>query len=478
MTTENNGVYPTPEIAQMVASLMAWSDIVRLAGPPSAPVEESEEEEPVECTHCGSEIDIEYDGFFSGTIMIGNARFNGRNRYLEGQFCDDCYSYCEDCDEAILRDDNNSLVVYGQWGDYSRILCAYCMDNYRSCDRCDSTFHHDDLNWIDPDDSDDWGESQLCNDCQNAIEREACKIHDYSWQPCDRNFWYVNKGSVADAPNRITFKGATAIPNLDGWHGWTAPVKEIEENKNQLFMGFELETNNRKCPDLREAAEYLLKSVSGDGSLDGEQYLYLKRDGSISGFEIVSMPATLEAHKVLLPREAIKNLAHEHGLAGWRNVNGTGAGFHIHVSKQSFRSHSHLQKFQMLHYRNAEWLKRFAGRDSGRWASFERTSSSYGDGYKLSDFSKGSYRSERLNRYHALNFIPSHTVELRYFRSTLNPESVLATLELVHAMWRYSLLNRSRDIHENNFTWGAFRGWASEQSEYEFLIPTMVQRTV
>lgn len=165
------------------------------------------------------------------------------------------------------------------------------------------------------------------------------------------------------------------------------------------------------------------------------------------------------------------------GMASWRKVNGEGAGLHVHVSKASF-SHSHLHKFQLFHYINSEYLKKFAGRDSGRWASFNRTSAQYGDDPKLSQLAKGDYDHSDLRRYHALNFVPRNTVELRYFRGSLKHETVLAVLELVHAMWTFTRITTSADYRRGGLSWSMFQEWLVTQPEYEFLPEVMSVRGV
>lgn len=474
MTTDNNGVEPTPEISEMVNDLVDMSNAMTLGG-------DMEPEEPDDtswrvCRECETAINTDTDGFYQGVLP---ARYGWRRRDAEPDgevfYCDECFTYCEDCDDAVLRDNAVVQDISTPSGRVTtRVTCDYCCDNYRDCDRCDDRYHSEDLVYVEEGESESWDNCSLCDGCYHLVTDEYSRVtHNYSWQPPERNFWYISDGTLQDAPNAFEFKGVRAIPNLSGWSSWHSRSDEIESQKRNLFMGFELETHNRNCPNLIEAGKFLLGSV-GDG-FDGEQYLYLKEDGSVSGFEIVTMPATLEAHKVLFPRAAIRALADNHGLRGWPNINGNQAGLHVHVSKASF-THSHLHKFQMFHYQNAEMLKKFAGRDSHQWASFERTSSAWGDNYKLSDLAKGDYNNSMLNRRHALNFVPQETVELRYFRSTLNPDSVIAVLEMVHAIWRYTKMNRSVDIKNNKFGWSEFYSWASRQQNYEFLIKTIDAR--
>lgn len=486
MTTDNNneGVYPTPEIMEQISELINNANAMSLGDDNVVEEPDEPDENLPNCSNCGSEIDTEsvYSNYHEGRLRGDRQNyrdgFGSTRRMLEDHeliFCDECYFNCEECGDSYHTDD--SYTVHA--GRNYATICTHCYRReYSYCARCDETFHSDDLICVDVEDSDEWADCYVCGECEAAIVSSGPRvIHDYTYQPPDRHFWVLDSKVTQPMSNSIRFAGVASIPNLDGWYGYQSPHMDIESNKYELFMGAELETNNATCSDLRGAGMFLLDAVRQLSNSEGEPYLYLKQDGSISGFEIVTMPATLEAHKVMFPGDAIRALGEKHGLCAWKSVNGTGAGIHIHVSKAAF-SHSHLHKFQMFHYRNQEWLKRFAGRDSDRWASFDVTSQQYGDPCKLSDLSKGNYDHHSLRRYHALNFVPRNTVELRYFRSSLRPETVMSIFELVHAMWRYTKIHSSRDIYERQFQWGEFRSWVADQPTYEFLVPTMDRRSV
>ena len=479
MTTEINGVEPTPEISQQVAWMMAWADVYRLAGPPqTVPDEPDEDEEPmVECLSCGCEMSVEH-----GEYWLGNPTpYSWRSDSRDGAYCYDCLEECEDCGHMIL----DSYITVVDHDCDNRRVCERCADEYGSCADCGAGFHSDHLYYQD---DGRWRDSVLCAMCEVDARRTSHLIRCYTWQPDRRHFWFVTD-KERGSHRALSFAGVASIADIDGWRGYfgtseyarvySRDFPEIAEHYNDLFLGYELETNNRSCSNLHEAAEFLLESPTHDAfDLDGQpltlgdDYLYLKEDGSISGFEIVTHPATLEAHKRLLPREAFRSLANM-GLSSWHSVNGTGAGLHVHVSKASF-SHSHLHKFQLFHYENAEFLKKFAGRDSGRWANFALQ----GNNYKMSDFAKGDYSLSLSDRYHALNFVPRNTVELRYFRGSLKPETVLAVLEMVHAIWTYTRMTTSADYRRHGFGWSNFTEWVVTRADYEFLPKVMSDRQV
>ena len=437
--------------------------------------EEPDEENTVQCHTCDNTIHLEDDGYHQGQLIgyVPSYRvtsmpgFSWDNLY----YCEQCYRLCNDCREPAYGD--SMMYISQAWDEH--YVCDYCCEYYSECSECGETRHHDNMCW-----SDDL-DGYFCNGCyETTCARSSNLVHYYSWDPSHFNFWVVdNSDNRWASMYSLRFDGLRGLIDLPRWNGWaftssTIP-EEVRPHRKELFMGFELETNIGSCRNIGEAAESLMdadnfRAINGNS----EEYMYLKEDGSISGFEIVSHPATLEAHKVLFPADAIRALAKTHGMSSWA---GAGAGLHVHVSKSAF-THAHLHKFQLFHYGNAYFLKKFAGRDSGRWASFSQTTSSWGNPIKLSTLAKGQYERTSLNRYHALNFCPPETVELRYFRASLDPRTVIAVLEMVHAIWKYTMTHNSGDYRNNRFSWSNFRSWLATQDSYEALLPTMDKRGV
>ena len=340
--------------------------------------------------------------------------------------------YCEDCDNhyhyQLFNEDSGR--------------CNGCDDNYNNCFRCDTEIHSDYSYYDDDGDS-------YCEDCwadhdQNPDNQTVRRIQSYSYKPSPIFGWVVESQLV---------------------RGLSVP-RAIQ---NEPMFGFELETNARDRSMVDEASEFLLDSSP-------DEYLYNKDDSTISAFEIVTHPFTLDAHKMLLPREAISALSSKYSLSSWSSVNGNGAGLHVHISKKSFVSASHQYKFQMFHYRNADFIKKFAGRDSDRWATFRRTTDPTDYSYdNMMEICKGN-RTQN-NRYSALNFQNRNTIELRYFRGSLKPETVLGVLEFCHSVHAYSKLLTAKEVATGCLAWGSYKMWLATQS-YEFLPEVMATRCV
>ena len=390
--------------------------------------DEEEDEDIAICSFCDDECDGDNDRV---TIIHGSRRLDGvqyRRGYTEEDrtVCEDCRVTCNDCHTEVHADAVNS-------DSQDNAVCPNCWDNYTECEECGDMIHQDDSRYH------DGNECSYCNNCYETMEVEdrivtGRYIHNYSHKPDARLHSVDSDGDIF-----VT-------------HVWNAP----KSHEHELFMGFELETNRKdrdKRYDLNAIAKWLIDNSP-------EDYLYNKEDCSISGFEIVTHPCTLEAHKRLLPRDAIRGLGTEHAMKSWQ---GSGAGFHVHLSKSAFEMPSHKYKLQLFHHRNMEVLKRFAGRDSD-YASF----SNYSGRKALTIAKDKSGRAYQDYRNSALNFMNEHTIELRYFRGTLRPESVLGVLEFCHSVHKFTQEVTSKEANKNGLSWASYKEFMVTQG-YEFL---------
>ena len=214
----------------------------------------------------------------------------------------------------------------------------------------------------------------------------------------------------------------------------------------EVLMGVELEVGR----EVRDIAE-----VVNDFD-PGETHLYLKKDGSIEGLEIVTHPMTLAwardfGFDRLLDRLDTYGCEADYGY-----------GLHVHVSRNAFRgnpqkrSTSHQMTWLMFMYRNTGPLIRLSRRDESdldEWASFRQPE-------------RGELRRKALpmpasyDRYSAVNCQNHRTYELRFFRSTLDSEEFWAALEFADASVEYTRHLRASDVLKNNaLSWRSFTKW-------------------
>jgi len=377
-----------------------------------------EPDEVFVCPNCSTEHDDGDD--HARDVLVG---WGGRD--IE-HGCTDCASRCDHCANPELIDE---MITANRHDD----ICRRCYDDYYfTCSSCDGVFNSDDAQY-----------NQIGRDRYGDIE------YDYDYPQCEDCVVELDEADEGDNRNQYIFSysyrpspvfrdiepsGAVEFPWGHRAHG-------------RLYMGYELETNQHNCSSVFEAAKFLVSNAPTD-------YLYLKDDGSISGFEIVSHPSTLAAHLKVAPFEAFEALATEHKMSSWR---GSGCGLHVHLSKDAFTA-SHMMRFAMFHERNAQWLKRFAGRESS-YARFGETRES------KSELATG--KAVNGSRYVALNFQNKPTVELRYFRGSLKPVTIKGVLEFCQAMYDYTQNLTTRDVIDNALEWNEFRSFVISSTKYE-----------
>ena len=355
----------------------------------------SDEVELVACANCSSEYspdDLVHTP--SGDVL-----------------CEDCRIYCERCEDYRYEDNSRYIEGIGAY-------CENCCDNYTFwCESCESTYSDNHSSYEVADIGVYWCEN-CCSDnanwCENCDQynRDDCDncddntdlVLDYSWKP-DR---FIHRG-------------------LDN---------------NKLFFGLELEmeiSNDRQ--------EYLNASAYVADRLD-KDWIYLKRDSSIGhndgvsvgpdGFELVSHPASFQywsEHSQKL-WDTLDGLRTKHRARAWNAK--SNCGIHIHISRTGFKSGAHTHRFLSLVYKNAKYMKRFAGRDCGKYATFTDVWKYDEDNTPYMSFVDKLEKRHYSERMSAVNTLNQHTIELRFFRGTTQPKGVLATIELAHAMVEYT----------------------------------------
>ena len=202
---------------------------------------------------------------------------------------------------------------------------------------------------------------------------------------------------------------------------------------------------------------------------DSEDHLYLKREGSISGVEIVTHPMTLDyAHSYPFPGM----------LQDLRDVGayvGCEYGLHVHVSRDSFtrigkktgrrvRSARHQMAWLLFIYRNRTALEALARRDPSSWGAFHTPG--------RSELRQKAYGPRSEERYLAVNCNNTATYELRFFQSTLDETEFYAAIEFADASVNYTRALTTADVlHRDALSWSRFGDWAvTDRPRYRHLL--------
>ena len=195
------------------------------------------------------------------------------------------------------------------------------------------------------------------------------------------------------------------------------------------YYGVELEVEKRNNADERTASK-----IHDSFTYDNMQFALLKGDGSLSnGFEIVSCPGTINAHRKYWDKffnsEAIKEV---------KSWNTDTTGMHIHISRTAL---TQLQIGKILVFindeKNQEFVNHIAGRSSDQWAKKSNK--------KISDCVMTS------GKYEAVNTAHTHTIELRIFKGNLARHGFYRVLEFVDALVHFAKLTSLTKLQYTDF---------------------------
>lgn len=193
--------------------------------------------------------------------------------------------------------------------------------------------------------------------------------------------------------------------------------KIVGKNRYGKYIGLELEVDRKYSLDRDEFVDDELKEF--------KKNFYFENDGSLSnGFECVSYP---HSYKTLMNFDWDKftNILQENDFTGHDNNT---AGLHIHFSKTWFKNQSHANRILLLMYKFKEFFTTFSRRkndDLERWARIRSVNSIF-DTQEIYDG----------ERYSCLNKSTStgKTYEFRIFKSSLNPTTIKASIDLCIAL--------------------------------------------
>ena len=323
---------------------------------------------------------------------------------IDEYWCDDCYHnytwQCEHCGDTISEN----------CGDNDYPLCQYCRDNhYYRCENCGDLICDDSVYWCD--------DGPYCQCCYDNIGYEI--IRDYSYTP-DLNFLHTQDENPSEKP--------------------------------LLYLGFELEAGGLdSSDDAKEIAEEIA---------DDETTRFFTEDGSIpgDGFEMVSMPCTLDYHRGINWQDTLATMARR-GLRS-HDLGAEGCGLHVHASRD------YLTDFQWLFLdwfvsRNQRAFEKIARRKECHWARFKNNEK----GNPIKEvYGKQAYAS----RYQAVNFCNYSTVEFRLFRGTLKYDTFIATLEIVDCLCNWAKQVKMHDILSAGDSFLVFTDYMQDnKSRYE-----------
>ena len=366
----------------------------------------------------------------------------------------------------------------GEWHDTENInhdpdgnpLCLECFDeHYEVCADCGDIIPTDESYWLERQ------EKTICPDCR---ERNYTRCHDcgdlspdeYSYFVEDQDYhicltcrdsYYSYCDSCGHLVHHDRMNGRYCDDCEDEYtderiHDYCyKPVYNFLQTKadsaeHKLYFGFELEI---------EVSCSISEACDAVGDLS---YLYMKSDSSIShGFEIVSHPGTL--HHWQREKEAIDDLLRQLKTLG---CDAEPQGLHVHISK-GLMQEGHRIRFQSFFDANKDLMPKIARRSDCGYS-------------KHKDLSHCDWKNAANNpdRYQAVNWQNSRTVEIRMFRGTLKINEFMASIEFCHAVYQFTKNQVSLATIANGDSWKPFCDFIKHDKRYLTLAKYLVDRGV
>lgn len=314
-------------------------------------------------------------------------------------------------------------------------VCSHCSGLYEVCADCGKPFprgsgtvvHHDS------------GETTLvCNDCRRNLIRNHGYINccncgelykdvitlqndSYACYRCAEEYYHPCSICGALLHNAMGDVCGTCQELKENCiHGYSFKpnpfFNKLDSEENPIYFGVELEVGNT-CKKYRDDAVDTLCTFDGF-----YKHFYLKSDSSIEeyGFELVTHPCTYKYHMEKFPWDDIMDVITEESLKA-----DSSCGIHIHISRNALTDYQWLL-FDYFINRNADFWESISGRNGNHYTEYTGVQRRH-----LRDC-YGVYHNH--NRYYAVNFCNSNTVEVRTFASTTSASKMRCKIKYCYAL--------------------------------------------
>ena len=215
------------------------------------------------------------------------------------------------------------------------------------------------------------------------------------------------------------------------YHRFTPPLvffPQREWTDGEKYLGVELEVEYGGESD-RIAGE-VVRDMRRD---DGTPFVWVSHDSSLSsGFEIITQPATIEYHRSL--ENEYKNLFKKLVSYGYRGHQSLNAGLHVHFSRSYFGDKEETATANLLYLVEKFWneIQIFSRRDYDRSKYYMRL---IGEDYDIDEYmDKFNKSGDNEGHHYAVSITNYSTIELRFFKSTLNTNAFMCVLEFANSL--------------------------------------------
>lgn len=391
------------------------------------------------CMSCAKKYIVKCENCFQNLDVDDNKTYEHDGQY----YCEDCFyeqfCSCQDCGQVMRRDD--AIFTYDN-RDHEIIVCENCADSYiEQCYGCadyininhDEHFYtHDGYTICQRCYLDDYF---TCDRCYEIFDRNSQfgGINDNGiyCQDCwieqgGRQIHHKDQVDPQEQDQRVQYDYGTKIkPKLK---------KRITEQETKEYIGVELQLQN----DNRDAEE----TTKFIDEVSKNRKLICKADGSLDsayGVQINTFPCTYNYHLKSFGWQQVFKVINEYNMTDISN-----AGLHFHISKNNFSADE--QKALDYFVNNcSRTLGTIGGRDYSQ--------NTY---CKAKPDKKEDQWGQNSNRYQAVNFQNTNTIQLRFPAATADYNEFKKRLRMVHNICKIVKLFSFDDIKtldEQNLTY-------------------------
>lgn len=210
---------------------------------------------------------------------------------------------------------------------------------------------------------------------------------------------------------------------------------EIQNKKNNLYIGFELEFDNTTRFLSPSKKKQIIRT--NNNLIRNYSYLYYMLDGSVkNGLEMISQPSTYNFY--LKNKDIFKSIFDNIINEGY--VASNKCGLHFHINKDYFdnnyQSDLFYSKIQNLLTLCDKFWPNFVSFSNRKKMNLDKWAHKFNTAPKdvvkgIVNKNKQGIYSNYFSKYTAINFNHSDTIEFRIFSSTLNIEDFYSLLEFI-----------------------------------------------
>lgn len=332
--------------------------------------------------------------------------------------------------------------------DYAVVCDAegyYPTEEITHCERCGQLYYHDDTQEVQVSNS-RW--EMWCDECRNNnafwCSGSETWYSDDEYRSVEFDGELYEESNLPDAYwDEDEDDGSEPVRGLLDYHSDTRTRNGWRKyDANHDLFGVELEmrgTTHLYLEDLCKKAHELKFIPETDGSLHKSHSL-----------EVVGYPMPLKDYRKGPWAEFLKVARGR--SEGWNA--GKGYGIHISIGRTQLTP---MEQSKLVHFftKNKSFCEMIAGRASGNWAHYNSQRWSVG-------------RMSTTDRYCAVSLRNQDRIEIRAFRSTIDPASFLKNVQFVAACMQFVRENGAMDLRDATF-W-KFINHKSHANRYRELI--------